>query len=181
MSEHDKNSLLRDLEDIRQSLDRIAQSEPAIPLLEEIVDKRTPTHVNPNNPFLSSQSLSELIRIRNEAEARAARELASLTPAKTHADEPKPDAAKQPASPDPADIQRQLEAVFNSWVDDAVGDCLDLFERELRHRLHQDFRTLVAQWFRQAGLPVPDDFAEAAATDREPLSRTRADPPDARR
>lgn len=75
-----KQSLLQDLEDIRQSLDRVARSESQIPLLDEIVDKRSPTHVNPDNPFLSSQSLSELIRIRNEAEARAAEELASLAP-----------------------------------------------------------------------------------------------------
>lgn len=163
-----QQSLLQDLEDIRQSLDRIAQSESQIPLLDEIVDKRTPTHVNPDNPFLSSQSLSELVRIRNEAGARAAEELASLAPLRpiteivrkeqnvpTAEESPKPPPAPDP---DPEQVLAQLETVFGHWIDDTVSDYLQLFERDLRNRLQQDFRLLVGQWYEENDLPLPETF-----------------------
>ncbi|MEX0624652.1 MAG: hypothetical protein WD251_12175 [Saccharospirillum sp.] len=158
-----QQSLLQDLEDIRQSLDRIAQSETQIPLLDEIVDKRTPTHVSPDNPFLSSQSLSELIRIHNEAETRAADELAPLRPINeivrreqnlpTAEETPKP-----PSAPDPEQVMAQLETVFGHWIDDTVSDYLQLFERDLRNRLQQDFRLLVSQWYAENDLPLPEAF-----------------------
>lgn len=160
MSQHDNKSLLKDLEDIRQSLDRIAKSESAIPLLEEIVDKREPTHVNPNNPFLSSRSLSELIRIRNEAEVKAAEELADMKPSVTVREHRSP---QIPVAPDPDIIRGQLESVFESWIDEAVENYLQLFEQELRYRLRQDYRKLVTQWFQESGLPVPDTFTDPSS------------------
>ncbi len=185
MSDHDNpKSLLKDLEAIRQSLDRIVDSESVIPLLDEIVDKREPTHVNPNNPFLSSQSLSELIRIRNEAEARAAEELASLAPLRPIEDilerqkreqreqeelldqentekveEPEPEPEPIP-SPDPEQLWEQLESVFASWIDEAVENYVHLFENEVRNRLQQDFRKLVWQWYEEHELPIPESFLD---------------------
>lgn len=187
----DPKSLLKDLEDIRQSLDRIVQSESAIPLLEEIVDQRPPTHVNPNNPFLSSQSLSELIRIRNEAEARAAEELANLAPLRPIEDilerqkrekaelerqhqeeqqqldfgEPEPEAQPEPDTPkgpDPELILEQLETAFGNWIDDAVASYVQLFENEVRNRLQQDFRKLIWQWYEEHELPIPEGFLDRA-------------------
>lgn len=161
-----QQSLLQDLEAIRQSLDRVARSESQIPLLDEIVDKRSPTHVNPDNPFLSSQSLSELIRIRNEAEARAAEELASLAPlrpiteiVRKEQDTPAtPEPPKPPPGPDPEQVLAQLETVFDHWIEGTVGDYLQLFERDLRNRLQQDFRSLVSQWYEDNDLPLPESF-----------------------
>ncbi|GGX64313.1 hypothetical protein [Saccharospirillum salsuginis] len=178
----DPKSLLKDLEDIRQSLDRIVDSESAIPLLDEIVDKRTPTHVNPDNPFLSSQSLSELIRIRNEAEARAAEEIASLAPLRPIEDiierqkrekkeleaeeqqqldlgdpEPEPE-PELPKGPDPELILEQLETAFSHWIDDAVASYVQLFENDIRNRLQQDFRKLIWNWYEEHELPIPEGF-----------------------
>lgn len=168
-----KQSLLQDLEDIRQSLDRVARTESQIPLLDEIVDKRSPTHVNPNNPFLSSQSLSELIRIRNEAEARTAEELASLAPLRpiteiVRKEQNLPqveDAPKPPPGPDPEQVLAQLETLFSHWIDDTVSDYLKLFERDLRNRLQQDFRNLVGQWYEDNDVPLPDSFKREDSED----------------
>ncbi|WP_394169663.1 hypothetical protein [Saccharospirillum alexandrii] len=168
-----KQSLLQDLEDIRQSLDRVARSESQIPLLDEIVDKRSPTHVNPDNPFLSSQSLSELIRIRNEAEARAAEELASLAPlrpiteiVRKEQDTPAaPEPPKPPPGPDPEQVLAQLESVFDHWIEETVADYLTLFERDLRNRLQQDFRSLVSQWYEDNDLPLPESFKRTDSED----------------
>lgn len=198
MSEHDDpKSLLKDLEAIRQSLDRIVDSESAIPLLDEIVDKREPTHVNPNNPFLSSQSLSELIRIRNEAEARAAEELASLAPLRPIEDilerqkreqreqddkreqeaSPPPEETPEPIpAPDPEQLWEQLETVFASWIDEAVENYVHLFENEVRNRLQQDFRKLVWQWYEEHELPIPEGFLDrpskpAAPAPKKPRNR----------
>lgn len=148
-------SLIDDLEAIRKSLDRIAQSEPVIPVLEEIVDKKTPRHLNPDNPFLSSQSLSELIRIRNEAEVKSAEELARLAPLRPVRPAKQPD---HPRAPDPEQITQQLQELCASWVDEALNHYLDVFEQELRTRLEQDVRTLVAQWYQQNNLPLPEAF-----------------------
>lgn len=168
-----KQSLLQDLEDIRQSLDRVARTESQIPLLDEIVDKRSPTHVNPKNPFLSSQSLSELIRIRNEAEARAAEELASLAPLRPITDIVRKEqnlpqveeAPKPPPGPDPEQVLAQLETLFSHWIDDTVSDYLKLFERDLRNRLQQDFRNLVSQWYEDNDVPLPDSFKREDSDD----------------
>jgi hypothetical protein len=173
-----QKSLLKDLEDIRQSLDHIARTESQIPLLDEIVDKRKPTHVNPNNPFLSSQSLSELIRIRNEAESRAAEELASLAPLRPITEivrkeqerfdlQPTVEAPKVPPAPDPEQMLAQLETVFSHWIDDAVADYLTVFENEVRNRLQQDFRVLISQWYEEHDLPLPDGFKRTESDEPE--------------
>lgn len=148
-------SLLDDLEAIRKSLDRIAQSEPVIPVLEEIVDKKTPRHLNPDNPFLSSHSLSELIRIRNEAEVKSAEELARLAPLRPIRQTKQPE---QPKAPDPDQITQQLQELCASWVDEALDHYVEVFEQELRVRLEQDVRTLVGQWYQQNNLPLPESF-----------------------
>lgn len=155
----DPGSLIDDLEAIRKSLDRIAQSEPVIPVLEEVVDKTTPRHINPNNPFLSSHSLSELIRIRNEAEVKSAEELARLAPLRPvrSAEAPRP-----PKAPDPEQVTRQLQELCASWVDEALDHYLEVFEQELRARLEQDVRTLVEQWYQQHNLPLPKPFHTAS-------------------
>lgn len=154
----DPGSLIDDLEAIRKSLDRIAQSEPVIPVLEEVVDKSTPRHINPDNPFLSSQSLSELIRIRNEAEVKSAEELARLAPLRPV----RPTKTPTPSSaPDPVQITGQLQELCASWVDEALDHYLEVFEQELRARLEQDVRTLVEQWYQQHNLPVPESFQTA--------------------
>ncbi|WP_108124643.1 hypothetical protein [Saccharospirillum mangrovi] len=124
-----RQHLLDDLEALRQSLDRMARSEPALPVVDEVVEKRPASPLNPDNPFLSSDSLSELIRIRNEAEARAAEEQAELN------FEESLDAV----------LTDNLEAAFNRWADEALADYLQLFERDLRRRLRNDFLRLLAE------------------------------------
>jgi hypothetical protein len=151
------HTLLEDLEAIQKSLDTISKSQPIIPTLEEIVGHRAPTTVNPANPFLSSESLSELINIRNEAETHAAEELARIRPIRPIeeiliAEKPKPTA------PDPAVIIEQMEHMFESWIESAVSDYMSLFESELRNRLQQDFRTLISQWYKDNNLPIPQGF-----------------------
>jgi len=152
-----QHTLLDDLVAIRKSLDKISESKPNIPTLEEIVGHRTPTTVNPENPFLSSNSLSELIKIRNEAEANAAQELAELSPVKTVEeillDEPEP-----PPVPDPDLIIEQMEQMFDSWIENSVSQYMELFEGELRNRLQQDFKGLVTQWYKEHELPLPESF-----------------------
>lgn len=161
------STLLKDLEEIRQSLDKIAQSEPVIPTLEEVVGRRAPTAVNPNNPFLSSSSLSELINIRNQAEQRAAEELARLKPVRPIEEILKP-RHEQLLAPDPEQILAQMESLFENWVENTVNDYMHLFESELRNRLQQDFRTLVGQWYEEHNLPIPESFrrSEASAHDK---------------
>ena len=151
------HTLLEDLEAIQKSLDKISQSKPLIPTLEEIVGHRPPTTVNPANPFLSSQSLSELISIRNEAETHAAEELARIKPIRPIEEILTPEAPKVTA-PDPAIIIEQMEHMFDSWIESAVTDYMSLFESELRNRLQQDFRTLITQWYEDNNLPIPEGF-----------------------
>lgn len=156
----DASTLLDDLEAIRASLEKVSENDVTIPTLEEIVGHRSPTSVNPENPFLSSSSLSELIRIRNEAESRAAQELASLRKTTKTRFEPTkkidPDTVKR--HPDPDDIMRQMETRFDQWIESSVAQYMQLFESELRNRLQQDFRALVVQWYRSHQLPVPEAF-----------------------
>ncbi len=149
-------TLIEDLEAIRKSLDKIASSKPQIPTLEEIVGHRAPTTVNPQNPFLSSASLSELIKIRNEAEARAAQELADMAPVKTIEEI----LAEPPKAPDPEVIIEHMEVMFDSWVENSVSQYMEIFESELRNRLQQDFRDLVTQWYREHELPLPASFEQ---------------------
>ncbi|MHA7879440.1 MAG: hypothetical protein ACX931_06605 [Saccharospirillum sp.] len=156
-------SLIEDLEAIRNSLDRIAQSEPVIPVLDEVVDKQTPRSINPDNPFLSSQSLSELIRIRNEAEVRSAEELARLAPLR-----PIGRVQASPPAPDPEQIADQLQALCDSWIEEAMSHYLAVFEQELRARLEQDVQTLVRQWYEQQGLPVPEAVVPPPPKDGAP-------------
>ncbi|MFG1497328.1 hypothetical protein ABMA57_11900 [Saccharospirillum sp. HFRX-1] len=133
-----RQQLLHDLEALRQSLDHIAQTPASTvpPIVDKVVDKgvdgapdkeldKRPSPLNPDNPFLSSDSLSELIRIRNEAERRAAEEQAQSAPP---LDQP---------------LSDELEAAFNSWADQALADYISLFERDLRRRLRADFIRLL--------------------------------------
>lgn len=160
----DPSTLLDDLEAIRKSLEKESGNDITIPTLEEIVGHRSPVSVNTENPFLSSSSLSELIRIRNEAENRAAQELASLrkiSEAKTEA--PKkvdPEAAEQ--YPDPGEIMTLMETRFDQWIESSVQQYMQLFESELRNRLQQDFRALIVQWYRNHQLPIPEAFVRPA-------------------
>lgn len=130
MSDHSfRQQLLDDLEALRQSLDHIAQTPTptAPPLVDKVIDHSTdkrPSPLNPDNPFLCSDSLSELIRIRNEAELRAAEEA-------------------QTASPINPALSDELEAAFNRWADQALADYISLFERDLRRRLRADFIRLL--------------------------------------
>jgi hypothetical protein len=157
------SALLDDLEAIRKSLDKIAETKPAIPTLEEIVGHRAPTTVNPRNPFLSSSSLSELIKIRNDAESRAAQELAALAPVKTIEEI----LASPPQGPDPEVIMEQMETMFDSWIENSVSQYLEVFESELRNRLQQDFRDLVTQWYRENDLPLPESFIARSLVEEE--------------
>ncbi|TCS41327.1 hypothetical protein [Reinekea marinisedimentorum] len=166
MSDQPKQSLIDDLEAIRHSLDKIAESEPVIPTLEEIVGCRPPTSVNPQNPFLSSNSLSELIRIRNEAEAREAEKLASVHQRIKPVEEIRmPEPSEQPAEqqpavdgPNPDQIVAKLEAAFDTWKEKAIKEYLILFEQELNERLKQDFQELVRNWYREHNLIIPPAF-----------------------
>ena len=161
MTDQSPRTLLEDLEAIRKSLDKVAEVKPQIPTLEEIVGHRTPTTVNPSNPFLSSDSLSELIKIRNEAESRSAEELANLTPVKTIAEI----LTKAPEGPDPQEILEQMEALFDTWVENSVTQYLEVFETELRNRLQQDFRDLVTNWYKEHELPLPEGFLQRVEED----------------
>lgn len=129
-----RQQLLHDLEALRQSLDHIAQTPASTvpPIVDKVVDKgvdkapdkepdKRPSPLNPDNPFLSSDSLSELIRIRNEAELRAA------------------EAQAQSAETLDQPLSDELEAAFNRWADQALADYISLFERDLRRRLRADF------------------------------------------
>ncbi|PTY36942.1 hypothetical protein BGP77_06560 [Saccharospirillum sp. MSK14-1] len=129
-----RQQLLDDLEALRQSLDHIARTPASTvpPIVDKVVDDaaekesdKKSSPLNPDNPFLSSDSLSELIRIRNEAEQRAAEEEAQTE-----------DALDQPLSD-------ELEAAFNRWADQALADYISLFERDLRRRLRADFVRLL--------------------------------------
>lgn len=125
-----RQQLLHDLEALRQSLDHIAQTPASSvpPIVDKVVDDsadKRPSPLNPDNPFLSSDSLSELIRIRNEAERRAAEEQA------------------QSAEALDLPLSDELEAAFNRWADQALADYISLFERDLRRRLRADFIRLL--------------------------------------
>jgi hypothetical protein len=165
-------SLLQDLEAIQKSLKKITDSAIEIPTLDEIVSESHPKSLNPNNPFLSSSSLSELIRIRNEAEARAAEELANIGKIRSIEEiliqsqqqimegepESEPEPEPEPQGPDPEEIIERLESLFETWVDHSVNQYLKIFESELRNHLQQDFRSLVTSWYLDHDLPIPENF-----------------------
>jgi hypothetical protein len=152
------HTLLEDLEAIQKSLDSISNTKPMIPTLEEIVGHRAPTmSINPSNPFLSSQSLSDLISIRNEAETRAAEELVKIKPTHPIKESIAPSAGNANA-PDPNAVIDQMERMFDSWIEGAVTNYMSLFECELRNRLQQDFKTLITQWYQDNNLPIPEGF-----------------------
>jgi hypothetical protein len=170
-----QQSLLEDLEAIRKSLDKVNDSTSTIPTLEEIVGHRGPATVNLKNPFLSSSSLAELIKIRNDAESRAAQELSKLKPVMTldaiQAANPPPALAAQPEpdpAPDPQLIINQMEQLFDSWIENSVAQYMVLFESELRNRLQQDFRVLVTRWYQEQGLAVPASFLAQASAEPTP-------------
>lgn len=168
------STLLEDLEAIRISLDKIAANKADIPTLEEIVGHRAPTTVNPDNPFLSSNSLSELIKIRNEAESNAAQELAALSPVKSIEE-----ILAEPAQgPDPEQIIEQMETLFDSWVENSVTQYLEVFESELRNRLQQDFRELVGRWYNDNDIPMPETFANSLHTEQNQASDNSPDDTD---
>lgn len=162
MTDQSPRTLIEDLEAIRKSLDKVSESKPQIPTLEEIVGHRTPTTVNPSNPFLSSDSLSELIKIRNEAESRSAEELAKLSPVKSVEEI----LSKPPEGPDPEVILEQMEALFDTWVENSVTQYLEVFESELRNRLQQDFRDLVTNWYSEHEIPLPEGFVKRMEDDK---------------
>jgi len=176
MADHrSQQTLLEDLEAIRNSLDKGPEAPSIIPTLEDIVGQRAPTSVNLKNPFLSSDSLSELLKIRNEAESVAAQALSELKPlwardemadslsladSKLEAQserEPEP-ALELEVIPDPDLIIGQMEQLFASWVENSVAEHMVRFENELRTRLHQDFRQLITHWYQEQGLELPANF-----------------------
>ena len=167
-----KLSLIEDLEAIKKSLKKVADSSTVIPTLEEIVDDSPASAINPENPFLSGSSLSELIRIRNEAEARAARELAKLGRIKpideilATADGAHTEPAPQQA-PDPDEIIERMEELFHTWIEISVKQYLNVFENELRNHLQQDFRQLVTQWYEEYQLPLPESFQQRQTEEDE--------------
>jgi len=176
-----QQTLLEDLEAIRKSLDKADDSASTIPTLEEIVGHRGPASVNMKNPFLSSSSLSELIKIRNDAEARAAQELSKLKPVMTldqiqaaNALAAEPEQKPEPV-PDPNLIISQMEQLFDSWIENSVAQYMVLFESELRNRLQQDFHQLVTRWYQEQGLAVPASFLAQATPEATP-NDTPADP-----
>ena len=97
-TEPKQEAIIDDLESIRSTLDTtglIQNSEVTsldgdftlaeIPLLEDVTGHRTPIQNHTSNPFLSSKTLESLVHKRNEAEAKAAEDLAhmALTQEKT--------------------------------------------------------------------------------------------------
>ncbi|WP_320823996.1 hypothetical protein [Reinekea sp.] len=186
-----QQSLLEDLEAIRKGLDKVEGSASTIPTLEEIVGHRGPATVNLDNPFLSSSSLSELIKIRNDAESRAAQELSKLKPvmtldqiqaanaSSTLVAEPTPQAEPEPEPepiPDPNLIISQMEQLFDSWIENSVAQYMVLFEGELRNRLQQDFRDLVTRWYLEQGLAVPASFLDQTTSEVVPEATPKTMP-----
>ncbi len=162
-------SLLEDLEAIQKSLKKIADSSTEIPTLDEVVEDARPSSLNPSNPFLSSESLSELIQIRNQAEARAARDLAKLGRVKPIEEiletDKEPEPEPEVLAPDPEEIIAKMEILFGTWIEHSVAQYLNVFESELRNHLQQDFRSLVTNWFKEHELPLPESFQAREETD----------------
>ena len=79
-----KNQLLQDLENLKDTLspDTEAPQEQStnagIPTLDQVVGHEKTIQQRTENPFLSSETLAQLISKRNDAEARAAEELARI-------------------------------------------------------------------------------------------------------
>lgn len=74
-----KKTILNELENLKDSLE-------GIPLLDEVVAQQE-TIQSSKNPFLSSDSLNDLIEKRNQAEVTAAAHLANI-PSLSHEDDP---------------------------------------------------------------------------------------------
>lgn len=163
MADHrSPQTLLEELEAIRNSLDNGPEAQSIIPTLEDVVGQRAPTSVNLNNPFLSSNSLSALLKIRNDAESVAAQERSELTPlgARDKISDSELELALEPSlvaevMPDPGLMIGQMEQLLASWIEDSVAEHMVRFERELRVRLEQDFHQLIARWYQEQGLALP--------------------------
>lgn len=140
-SSSDPKSLIDDLEAIKNSLEKISSNEPKIPTLDDMVAQRSPRKLNPSNPFLSSSSLSKLIKERNLAEQNEAHELAKLASAR-------PSQSGSLTSKDPTfeQISNQIDDRKNAWIEELVQFHITLFEKELRQRLKTEYETQIQQW-----------------------------------
>lgn len=143
-------TLLDELEAIRESLDKLDKPELSIPTLDEIVEHEAPLSFKPDNPFLSSASLSELIKKRNEAESKAAEELARLKPTTSARASNQPNTPKN--QPDPNFILSHMQSQFDAWLDQTVATHVSLFEKELRDHFQNRFNELLSEWNQQNSL-----------------------------
>lgn len=77
-----RGKLIKDLENLHQTLseENISKTpeQLPIPLLDQIVGQQKTVQSSNRNPFLSSKTLEDLIAKRNDAESKAAAELASM-------------------------------------------------------------------------------------------------------
>ncbi|AJQ94924.1 hypothetical protein [Gynuella sunshinyii] len=74
------DKLLQELENLKDTLseEQHADKDNFIPTLEEVVGHEKTIQQRKENPFLSSETLAQLISKRNDAEAKAAEELARI-------------------------------------------------------------------------------------------------------
>ncbi|WP_428244364.1 hypothetical protein [Gynuella sp.] len=74
------DKLLQELENLKDTLseEQNADKDNFIPTLEEVVGHEKTIQQRKENPFLSSETLAQLISKRNDAEAKAAEELARI-------------------------------------------------------------------------------------------------------
>ncbi|TXR53798.1 hypothetical protein [Reinekea thalattae] len=190
MSQTSNKSLIKELETIRQSLDEILENAE-IPTLDDIIDQaalgqKSLDGINPDNPFLSSDSLSELIKIRNEAVARlqeskqaANANKPSITSASsastTSAQSPSqtPTGAAQEAEPlipneqsaeavtlsaDADQLIAHMDSCFRSWKNQLVRKYVKKFEQELNSQLEHDFQLFVQEQLKQHQLTETDQL-----------------------
>ena len=186
MSQTSNKSLIKELETIRQSLDEILENAE-IPTLDDIIDQaalgqKSLDGINPDNPFLSSDSLSELIKIRNEAVARLqeSKQAANTNkPSITGASSASTTSAQSPAgaaqeaeplipaeqsaeavtlSADADQLIAHMDSCFRSWKNQLVRKYVKKFEQELNSQLEHDFQLFVQEQLKQHQLTETDQL-----------------------
>ena len=112
-----RDKLLQELENLKDTLSsnkKRDQEDNVIPTLEEVVGHEKTIQQRKENPFLSSETLAQLISKRNDAEAKAAEELAQII--RQHRVTPSEQSSK-PMTPSLFDFPVSAESILPAMTD----------------------------------------------------------------
>lgn len=158
MSQHEsdtRETLLQDLESLKDALTpndgSVTDNQLNIPVLKQVVGRSTTLQERQHNPFLASKELETLISHRNEAEAKAAEQLAQATAASSLFDQPQLFGNAQQSTTDnheQPDID-QLSKELNRRIPGLVNSVLKKHLPSIQKELNDEVTKLAEQLLKQ--------------------------------